>query len=339
MNRRVLRAAGVFSFFALVIVIAFPLNSEEYQDVPLRVASVPVIGDMQRAVATKADLYDNTPAFVSYPDVRGVLDALHAEEVDVVSSGPLWFVRHVLRTHGDGTGDLPVILATNFNSFSVHALLVRQSDGIKTLADLEGARVARTLGVATEYLVAQMAATTDLNPETLVFVDMDISEARFALSDGRVDAVLTWEPITSAWLQDETLGFQRAEGAGDAEVSWFLMTRRSVLEARREALVAYLTALEKAETRYYADPVQALGMIEDEFDLLPDSASAVYDNFDFNLSLSPTILIALQAAEAWLCQREALPGCGKVQWVQFVEPDLVRQVLPMGTVRFRSATP
>ncbi|WP_295955993.1 ABC transporter substrate-binding protein [Rhodoferax sp.] len=169
--------------------LAFAATAALAQPVTLRV------GDQRgnaRAVMEAAGVLNNLPYTVEwseFPNAAPLLEALRAEAIDAGSVGdaPLTFAA--------AAGlQAKAIFATAYEG---NAIIVANAAPYKSIADLKGKRIAVVRGSSGHNLLLQVLAKAGLPPEAVTLAYLAPSEATLALTQGSVDAVVTWEPYVS----------------------------------------------------------------------------------------------------------------------------------------------
>jgi NitT/TauT family transport system substrate-binding protein len=92
-----------------------------------------------------------------------------------------------------------VIVLVNDNSTGNDKIIVR--DGIKTVADLKGKKVAAEEGTVDHFLLLLGLKKAGLKPEDIKFVPLETGKAAAAFVGGQVDAVGVFAPFTTQALK------------------------------------------------------------------------------------------------------------------------------------------
>ena len=158
----------------------------------------------------------------------------------------------------------------------IFSLLVRSSlkDSVKTVADLKGKTVGITAPGSGSWAMANVyLKKAGLDPDkdvSLVNLGGDTSVIYTALQSGKVDAISSWEPITSRVL-DTGAGFPLVpiyEGTNhkdyigsDKALGFALMTREDVIASKRDLVQRMVNAHKKALTTISGSTPAALADI------------------------------------------------------------------------------
>lgn len=92
-----------------------------------------------------------------------------------------------------------VVVLVNDNSTGNDKIIVR--DGIKSIADLKGKKVAAEEGTVDHFLLLLGMKKAGLNPKDIQFVPLETGKAAAAFVSGKVDAVAVFAPFTTQALK------------------------------------------------------------------------------------------------------------------------------------------
>lgn len=138
------------------------------------------------------------------------------------------------------------VITTLHTSRTSHALVARRDKGIEKPSDLAGRRIGVTPGTSTEYFLSLLLATAGLKASEATIVALEPADYEKALADGRVDALVAFNPTLSMILQSGRSGLAVFHSDIYVETS-MLVGLRPTLQARREAIVRLLKAVVRAE--------------------------------------------------------------------------------------------
>jgi NitT/TauT family transport system substrate-binding protein len=163
-----------------------------------------------------------------------------------------------------------VVVLVNDNSTGNDKIIVR--DGIKTIADLKGKKVAAEEGTVDHFLLLLGLKKAGLSPQDIQFVPLETGKAAAAFVAGQVDATAVFAPFTTQALKRP--GSQELFSSKDfpGAISDHLVVTRKVVYEKPEqvqALVdAWFTTLDfiKAnQTKAYEIMAKRAGVSLDEY--------------------------------------------------------------------------
>lgn len=157
-----------------------------------------------------------------------------------------------------GGADLQVVL-TNDNSTGNDQIIV--AEGINSVADLRGKRVAAEEGTVDHYLLLLGLEQAGLSADDITFVPLETGAAAAAFVAGQVDAVGVFAPFTTQALRrpgSSTL-FTSADFPG--AISDHLVCRREFVEANPEKIQEVVNAWFATLAVMQADPDGTLAIL------------------------------------------------------------------------------
>jgi sulfonate transport system substrate-binding protein len=200
------------------------------------------VGDQRgnmRAVLEAADALRDVPyqiTWTEFPAAAPLIEALNADaiELGVVGDAPFTF--------GFAAGVRMRVIATRRSTQYGLAIMVPGNSPARTLADLQGKRIATGRGSIGHFLVLAALRHANLPVDSVKLVFLLPADAKAALASGAVDAWSTWEPYTS---QIEVLegGRQIVNGVGIAPGQGFQIASLDAIAAKHEQLSDFLTRL------------------------------------------------------------------------------------------------
>jgi NitT/TauT family transport system substrate-binding protein len=193
------------------------------------------------------------------------------------------------------------IITTLHSSTKNTGLVARKDRGILGPSDLKGKRIGLTKNTHSEFFLGLLLQSEGIDYGAATIVDIPPAQMVAALAEGRVDAVVTWNPH-----------FHAAEKAlpPDQSVTMFsdLYTERSVLAGRRgvitqkaEAITRLLRATVKAERFYSEHAHDALDLVAKRWGKsAEESVRDAWSGFQAETKLDNVLLKIMEDAAQWL---------------------------------------
>ena len=156
-------------------------------------------------------------SWILFPAGPQLLEAMNAGAIDFGSTGdsPPIFAQ---------AAGVPLRYVAGQRSFSDEAVIVPADSEIDSLADLQGKKVAYTVGSSANYTIVKALGSVGLSLDDIESIPLAPADARAAFQGGSVDAWVVWAPfLTSAQL-----------GLGAKA----LITRRELVDGRSYYLAA-----------------------------------------------------------------------------------------------------
>lgn len=139
------------------------------------------------------------------------------------------------------------------------------ADGIETVSDLKGKKVAVTVGECNHLLLAKALESAGLAEDDIIMANMDPDAAGAALKAGSVDAAVTWEPWISTIISTGGQSIYSSANVPNLILDCVAVSE-ATLEDKAEATQAFIHALSKAQAFVAAHPSEASAMIADIID-------------------------------------------------------------------------
>jgi NitT/TauT family transport system substrate-binding protein len=193
------------------------------------------------------------------------------------------------------------IITTLHTSTRNTGLVARKDRGIAAPSDLKGKRIGLTKNTHSEFCLGLLLQSAGIDYAAVTIVDIPPPQVVAALAEGRVDAIVSWNPHLHA--AGEAL-------APDQSVTMFsdLYIERSVLAGRRgviaqkgEAMTRLLRAIVKAERFYSQHTHEALDLVVKRWGKpAEESVRAAWSGFQAEAKLDNVLLKIMEDGAQWL---------------------------------------
>jgi len=187
----------------LVLIITLSLVPTEKNN-KIKIGYLPMVGSHLMFIAQSEVYFSNQdiePEFVKMQSSNQLIEALLRGDIDLaveISAIP------VIKVSETNTDDIKVFLISKiFIEDEFDAIIVDKNSPINKLKDLEGRKIATFPGSTAPALLKHFLESKNIDISKIVFMPMPPSNHLQALSKGSVDAVHSYEPITSYALVNE----------------------------------------------------------------------------------------------------------------------------------------
>jgi ABC-type nitrate/sulfonate/bicarbonate transport system substrate-binding protein len=228
---------------------------------------------------------------------KAALDLLEAGKVDLASAAEVPFVISVLK--GARLG----IAATVASTSTEMVVLARRDRGIAKPRDLIGKRVGVTLGTSGEYFLWAFLIRHRLAPDAVAMVDVPPGQMVQALTEGKIDAAATWEPVKSDVLAALAQNAVVLTATDAYTVTHVVIGHSEFLSSRPVALERFVRALLKAERFARSEPHQAQALVASQFKRDIKMVQVGWDDLDFKVALRQSQLVTLEDQARWAMAR------------------------------------
>lgn len=196
MGRKSSQLAGILFALTLVLAVSCGLGNRPSDAVVVRLGFSAWPGWFPWQVAQEKGIFQQHDVqvelqwFDSYTDS---LNALKAEQLDANSQT----LNDTISAVAGGADQ--VVVLVNDNSTGNDQIIVRQ--GIDSLADLKGKRLAAEEGTVSHFFLYLALERAGLTPADITFVPLETGKAAAAFAAGQVDGVAVFAPFTTQALK------------------------------------------------------------------------------------------------------------------------------------------
>jgi NitT/TauT family transport system substrate-binding protein len=168
---------------------------------------------------------------------------------------------------------------TDSSTAGINGILVDETSGITSVADLKGKTVSvNTLQSATEVQVRDCFASEGLEPEDYELVEVPFPEVGAALTQGRIAAGLVPEPFITIGAEEGLVSILDASVCNEDQknsplVNWNTSTQFA--EENPEVVAAFVRAMDKATALALDDPQVVVDILPTITTLTPELAAAI----------------------------------------------------------------
>lgn len=221
---------------------------------PLRIGLNPWIGNGIFNVAQEKGIYEAnglTVAHTNYDDGAVGKQLFASGKIDVL----VLTSETVATLHDAG---VKVKVVGSYDA-SLGADGIIAAEGINSLADLRGKKVAYEEGSPSHFFLALMLEKQGMSTKDVQTVNMIASDAGAAFVAGKVDAAVTWEP----WLSkaSDRKGGHVIASTKTSPILDIVIVRDEVLKERRAEIVALMRSIFATREYIIANPDESYAVI------------------------------------------------------------------------------
>ncbi len=228
-----------------------------------------------------------------YPTGSAAVHALIDGEVDIGGSSD-----YVVDLFAFQNQNISII--TNCGESEFFDLIGRNDHGISTPFDLNG----KTIGtaqytVATFYLGLFLEAH-GMSIQNITLVNLAPTEIADAISNGTVDAVVSWELNTEQVKSQLGTGYVDWQLQMDTPFYGVLSCRNDWISTHTETLNNLLKALMQAEDYLNSNQTQAQQIFKDRFQYSDSYITTIWNRTNFGLSLPQRLPEIMEQEATWM---------------------------------------
>jgi len=228
-----------------------------------------------------------------------MVNAMQKREVQIGDMSVTTFLK--ARHGGDPFRVIGIIMndATRDNADEPLAIVARKGSGIARVEDLQGKRVGLAKAQTSDEYFKMVLARRGMKYDDIAIENIMAPPALApALKDGKVDAVVSWEPYNTAVLEQVPESYVVLRGGGHLSYIMVATAHEPTLQATPEVIRAFVTGLAAASqyTRRNRDEaVEIFARLVPNTDLAV--AKKAVQHISYDPRLSPAVLRAFEAAE------------------------------------------
>lgn len=270
-RRTLLKSSALVALSAAAAATLGSCNQETAESgsgkAPLRAALVPWLGWGETKIAEVQGFFEEEGIEVEqivFQSVSEVNSAFLSGQVDL-----LWAVAADLVVLSDTTPGLKFIYAADYSG-EVDAIIGRN---VASPADLAGKTIAREEVPYEIVFVDKFLESAGLSKDDVNVVPLTAADGSVALVAENLDAVATYEPFVSNALNASVENTVLFTAAGTNIIVNGLAGQEDFLAERREDVLAYLRAIEKANQFREENPEEANQIIADWIEISPEEVA------------------------------------------------------------------
>ncbi len=207
--------------------------------------------------------------------------------------------------------------------------VVARNDKITSPADLKGKKIGVTSTSIASFYLGVFLTFNGLTLDNVEQVDVKPFDMKDALAEGRVDAVITWEP--NSWAVEEKMGDRVVVWPGQNQpYYWLLVSNNDVLASKASAIERFMAALARAEDFARQKGEEAKEIVRSRYNFNPAYLNHVWWNKTrYELSLDQALLIAMEDEARWMIKNGMSYGRKEVpDYLQYLHSDALVKARP-----------
>lgn len=233
-------------------------------------------------------------------------------------------------------GDVPAVSAVAAGQKNVYiaaaeggpsyGMLVSDSSGINSVADLKGKKIGLTIGSTAQNLTEKLLANAGMDYNTDVeVINISTGDAQVVLLNGDVDAVVIWEPNVSRL--DAIDGIHLLTDGGDVGFPGMnvVFARKDFVDANPDIVKAYLEQYWRATKAYEENPSAYAEMLSGYFNLDPALIAQAASKYNYVLKFSDEDIAGLQDTVSFLIRIGSITN--EITVKDHVADEIAKQVI------------
>lgn len=316
----------------LFVFLLVACSSENTDKPTLHLAGVNYLGDLPTLVASNNQLFKkhHLDVEVTFNNTgKQSLEDLRAGKVDFALVTPTAFMLDKLANENvEQQQKEPVILGNLLHSTLMNQILTTTTGkNIQTVTDLTGGRIGLSKGTNAEYIWWIYSVFYQVNAESVDIIDLPISDLGKALIEGKVDAIVAWQPWTNHFIAEYGDQIKQVEGSHVYSAKWLLVTSRQMATENPHYCQQLLQAYADAISLIHSDIENVMEMYAENVGKNAIQGSN-YQPGLHQLNLNWSLIAELHQGIQW-AKLNNFPGSGQpTDVISWFAPEPLRTIQP-----------
>lgn len=256
-----------------------------------------------------------------YGTGTAAMEALLKGELDIAGMSEIPFISKVFEKQG-------VSVYANLDKLQYVYLIAHKDRGIGAAADLKGKRIGLPRGTIADFYLGRYLELNGMSVQDLTLVETAPATAMGAITTGRVDGVVVWNPFA----------YQIRKQMGDRAVLLRLQSsqpafalavaRNDWLAGHRALLIRSLKAIVQAEQYVMNHPAEARAIVQKRLNYDTAFMESVWAENQFSLSLDQSLIAAMEDEARWMIKNNLAAGKTVPDFGNYIYVDALKAIKP-----------
>jgi NitT/TauT family transport system substrate-binding protein len=252
--------------------------------------------------------------------VRAAKDLL-AGKLDLATATEFVAARSILNAD-----DLRIICSICDVDGEAAKIAARKDHGITKLSDIRGKRIGVALGSIGEFALDLLLVIQNIPIREIEKVDLSPSEQIKAISEGKVDAVIGWEPFYSKIRHELGANFVSWPMQSVQNYYWFLLGTSEGIRKRPQAIRNFVASLVSAEQFMKKQMDESKRIVARR--LGPDHIESLWNELRFAVGLDDSMGLMMKGEMRWMNPDPYAKDSGVPDILPFIYFDALNSVQP-----------
>ncbi len=257
-----------------------------------------------------------------YPTGVDALRDLRAGRIDLAGCAEFGLVGEIFA----GAADLRCLAVISLcNS---HELIARRDRSINRPEDLRGKTIGVPRGTNAEFFLGRFLTFNKLSLGDIEIVNLPPFAMAEALVDGKVDAVMAWDPYSFEIMQrlgDKVVSWP---GEGGQPYFWLLVSTDKFIKARPRVAEELLRALHQAELFLKSEKKESIAIVATQLGIDPTVLNSTWSKYSHELSFDQSLIIAMEDEARWMIHNKLTDQTQLPDFLDYLDPAPLMKVDP-----------
>ena len=220
------------------------------------------------------------------------------------------------------------IIATIETSNRNIAIVGRKDKEILKPKDLKGKRIGVTFGTTSEFFIHSFLIANGMENKEVQIINLKPDEMLDAVISEKVDAVSTWHfPLVRIQkkLGDKGISFYDEHLYTE---TFNVVVKQDFVKKHPDAIKKVIRALIKAEGFIKQNPDESKSIVADSIGIDKALLSEVWGEFEFKVTLTQELLIAVEDETRWAIKIKLVEGSKMPNYLDFIYVEGLQAVKP-----------
>ena len=256
-----------------------------------------------------------------YNSGAAALGAMINGDVNIATSSEFSVVNKAL-------ANTSISIFGTIDRFQQISIVARKDRGIQNITDLANKSVGLTVGTSAEFFFGRFLELNNMNLSQVKIVNTQPNNIVDALTNGTVDAVVTWQPyinqIENLMANDVVNGRLKV----DSKFTVPLSAKNSWINSHNKTVTKFLEAIAQAENYLDSNPADAKNIIKNRLNYTTEYVESIWPDHQFTLSLDQSLVLIMEDEARWLIANNLTNATSVPSFQNYIYKDGLAQVKP-----------
>lgn len=257
-----------------------------------------------------------------YPSGKKAMEGMFAGEVEfsTVADTPIVFNSFIREDF--------VVIATFVYSYDDVKVICRKDRGVNRPADLRGKKIGTSLNTSAHFFSHIYLIEHGIDKSDVKIIDIPPEDLPGALQDGKVDAIVIFEPYAYRAQKALTDKAARLPKTRLYRLTFNLTAMKRFANEHPEMLKKILKAVDRAIEFIKQNKKESIGVTVQKTNLEEEFLVSVWDDFVYELSLDHSLLATLEDEARWAIKNKLTDRTEVPNYLGFIYMDGLKAVKP-----------
>jgi ABC-type nitrate/sulfonate/bicarbonate transport system substrate-binding protein len=228
-----------------------------------------------------------------YISGAAALGAMVDGDVNIAASSEFTVVAKIL-------ADSNISIIGTIDRFLQINIVARTDRGIQNVTNLANKSIGLTPGTSAEYFFGRFLELNQMNHSQVKTVNIQPNHMVEALSNGTVDAVVTWQPYLYQIHKQMANDIVEWPAQSGQQVYSVLSATTSWITTHNKTVNQFLTALSQAENYLQSNPSDVKNLLMNQLNYTNDYIESVWPDHKFTVTLDQSLVLIMEDEARWL---------------------------------------